>query len=261
MNLILADYAGIGFNEYALRMMPIALAGWIVAYAILWILFRNRISQTIAHETVKEGDDLLLSSPGRLFVILTLLSLACYSVLSLLGKPVWVVAAGAATFGVGLCWFYQVASPAALASTLTWQIIVFVFCIFIFVLGLRDLGLVNLISRLYAMPSGVIGQTVLISVSSAIGSAVLNNHPMAILNAIALGAMRSETHQQVFAALIGGDLGPRLLPMGSLAGLLWLDSLRQHRIHVSRSLFTVVGASVTIPTLAVSLLIVLVVHH
>ena len=33
------------------------------------------------------------------------------------------------------------------------------------------------------------------------------------------------TLQYVLAALIGGDLGPRFLPLGSLAGLLWLDSL------------------------------------
>ena len=32
MNLVVADLAGIDFNEYALRMIPIALAGWITAF-------------------------------------------------------------------------------------------------------------------------------------------------------------------------------------------------------------------------------------
>jgi arsenical pump membrane protein len=31
MNLIVADYAGIGFNAYAARMIPIAIAGWVAA--------------------------------------------------------------------------------------------------------------------------------------------------------------------------------------------------------------------------------------
>lgn len=41
MNLVVADYAGIGFNEYAARMFPIALAGWVIAYVILRAVFRR----------------------------------------------------------------------------------------------------------------------------------------------------------------------------------------------------------------------------
>ena len=54
-------------------------------------------------------------------------------------------------------------------------------------------------------------------------------------------------------ALIGGDLGPRLLPVGSLAGLLWLDALRRLKVDVSLVDFVRVGAAITVPTLAVSL--------
>ena len=57
------------------------------------------------------------------------------------------------------------------------------------------------------------------------------------------------------AALIGGDLGPRLLPMGSLAGLLWLDLLRREGTKISIAQFILVGLPVTIPTLALSLFI------
>jgi hypothetical protein len=52
-----------------------------------------------------------------------------------------------------------------------------------------------------------------------------------------------------------GDLGPRLLPMGSLAALLWLDLLRRHGVHISTSKFILVGFPVTVPSLALSLLL------
>ena len=55
--------------------------------------------------------------------------------------------------------------------------------------------------------------------------------------------------------LVGGDLGPRLLPMGSLAGLLWLEMLRRHGVDVSVGRFVRVGLLVAIPTIAVSLAI------
>jgi arsenical pump membrane protein len=83
----------------------------------------------------------------------------------------------------------------------------------------------------------------------------MNNHPMAILNALAIHNVPEGTQQLMLAALIGGDLGPRLLPMGSLAGLLWLDSLRRQGVYISASRFVLVGLPVTIPTLGLSLLI------
>ena len=61
------------------------------------------------------------------------------------------------------------------------------------------------------------------------------------------------THTRIFAALIGGDLGPRLLPMGSIASLLWYDQLRRHGVVVRVSMFVRVGVWLTVPTLTVSL--------
>jgi arsenical pump membrane protein len=110
---------------------------------------------------------------------------------------------------------------------------------------------------LYASPTGDTARIALIGVVSAMGSAVLNNHPMAILNALAIQGTGAWTHQQVLAALIGGDLGPRLLPMGSLAGLLWFDSLRRLDVHPGLVRFVRIGVAVTVPALAVSLAVVL----
>jgi arsenical pump membrane protein len=43
--------------------------------------------------------------------------------------------------------------------------------------------------------------------------------------------------------------------MGSLAGLLWLEMLRRQRVRIGLAHFAWVGALVTIPTLAISLLL------
>ncbi|MEM9489138.1 MAG: ArsB/NhaD family transporter, partial [Myxococcota bacterium] len=73
------------------------------------------------------------------------------------------------------------------------------------------------------------------------------------LNMQALG----DTHgmEGILAALVGGDLGPRLLPMGSLAGLLWLDALRRQGVDIKLRQFVVLGTFITVPTLAASLLV------
>ena len=55
------------------------------------------------------------------------------------------------------------------------------------------------------------------------------------------------------AALVGGDIGPRLLPIGSLAGLLWMDLLRRAGVEIPIGKFVRLGVLVLVPTLALSL--------
>jgi arsenical pump membrane protein len=183
------------------------------------------------------------------------LALGSYPLLSYAGGPVWCVAASAAAAGTALCWYHRIASPDELRTTISWDILVFLFCVFVIVIGLRNVGLVDQITDLYASALGPTAKIWLIGISSAVGSAVLNNHPMAIINALAISRLPEPTDQLMLAALIGGDLGPRLLPMGSLAGLLWLDLLRKQGIHITVLQFIVVGLLVTLPALIFSLLL------
>jgi arsenical pump membrane protein len=231
MNLIVAEYAGIGFNEYAIRMIPIAIVGWLTAYAVLCAIFRHQLHSADVRKTGSIAVP-QLSWPGKQFLAVMVVALGCYPALSYAGGPVWAVAAASATVGIWLCWQHRLAGPRRLAAATSWEILIFLFCIFIIVLGLRNVGLVGRIADLYSCVSSSAVQVILIGISSALGSAILNNHPMAILNALAIRNLPDGTQQLVLAALIGGDLGPRLLPMGSLAGLLWLDSLRRSaRLH------------------------------
>jgi arsenical pump membrane protein len=254
MNLIVAEYAGIGFNEYAARMIPISVVGWFTAYAVLRVIFRHQLNST-EKDKIATCTPAGLSRSAKQFVGLMVVALGCYPVLSHAGGPVWAVAAAGATLGVWLCWYHNIISPRRLAAGLSWQILIFLFCVFVIVLGLRNVGLVDRIAELYSSVIGPAAKVAVIGVVSAIGSAVMNNHPMAILNALAIHKLPEDTQQLILAALIGGDLGPRLLPIGSLAGLLWLDSLRKQGVYISYWRFVLVGLPVTVPTLGLSLLI------
>ena len=86
---------------------------------------------------------------------------------------------------------------------------------------------------------------------SASGSALLNNHPMTILNLLTLQA-GSAQDLHYLVVLAGGDLGPRLLPSGSLAGLLWLAACRMQGVQVRLRWFIVTGAITLVPALLAS---------
>src|SRR5262249_19481620 len=128
---------------------------------------------------------------------------------------------------------------------------VFLWGVFAIVTALRHVGVTAHLAAFYQMTSGP-AQIAVVGATSALGSALVNNHPMSILNMLALGT----NHRALLAALVGGDLGPRLLPMGSLAGLLWMDLMRRNGAPVALGRFVKLGALVLLPTLLLSLLLI-----
>ena len=168
-----------------------------------------------------------------------------YPVVSWFGGPVWIVAAVGAVFLLGIA-ARQGHKPAVIArSEIHFDVLLFLMAALVLSIGLRNAGLVSRLAELYRGAGPM-----KIGALSALGSAVLNNHPMGHLNMMAL---EGSGHTSVLAALIGGDLGPRLFPMGSLAGLLWLEMLRRSGVEVSVRKFILVGAAATLPTLFVCL--------
>jgi arsenical pump membrane protein len=77
---------------------------------------------------------------------------------------------------------------------------------------------------------------------------------MTILNLLTLQSS-STPDLHYLVVLAGGDLGPRLLPSGSLAGLLWLAACRRQGVRVSLRWFVTTGAVTLIPALLAAVLL------
>lgn len=249
MNLIVAEYAGIDFNAYALRMVPIAAVGSVLAVGILLWLFRRELS--VAPLDVPRPAR--RASTGRevqgLLVLLTVFG--AYPVVAYAGGPVHVVAVAGAVAAVLLCAYHRVAGPwTVVRQGVAWEILVFLAGVSIVAVGLHDVSLSRQLGEFYDS-TGVIG----IGLVSSAGSALLNNHPMSIVNMLALEQGSEAGLEPVLAALIGGNLGPRLLPWGSLAGLLWFASLRRMGVDMPVRQFVVTGAVLTAAALPASLLL------
>jgi Na+/H+ antiporter NhaD/arsenite permease-like protein len=84
MNLIVAEYAGIGFNEYAARMIPIAVVGWVTTYAVLRIIFRSEL-QMVSAKSVLGNTPATLSRPAKQFLGIMVVALGCFPALSYAG--------------------------------------------------------------------------------------------------------------------------------------------------------------------------------
>jgi arsenical pump membrane protein len=159
------------------------------------------------------------------------------------------VAAAGATLALVLAWRHGAGRPQEVVRTsVAWEVLAFLLGMFLLAQGLQNVGVVDLLVDLYhGAGLGVIG------VTSALGSALINNHSMALTNLLAIGDLPGAGRPEFLAALVGGDLGPRLLPIGSLAGLLWVTLLARLDVQVPLRRFVAVGVLVTVPSLAASL--------
>lgn len=247
MNTVVAGVAEIDFNEYAAKMVPVAIAGWIVTFVVLRLVFARELREAPPAPAAVPAKR--WERPQKQAVALVLVVLAAYPVLALAGVEVFLVAAGGGVLALALSAYHRTGGPfEVLRTNVAWEILVFLLGMFLLAEALRNAGVVDRLTELYADGGdGVIG------VTSAIGSALINNHSMALTNLLAVEALPTATDADYLFALVGGDLGPRLLPIGSLAGLLWIAVLRGLGVEVTLKRFVAVGTAVTVPSLAVSL--------
>ena len=249
----MAEFSGLDFNSYAAVMLPISVAGAVLTYLILRIAYRNllRGATPAAAGIVSTIHPHPAERPAVALLVAVFLA---YPIGATLGGEIWFIAVAGACGSVVLALVYRVAPMRKVAGHVSVDILAFLWGIFLVVEGLRRVGAVDWLATIYGGVSpGSGAHLATIGTTSAIGSAIIDNHPMSILNMMALDDTGNP--KLLLAALVGGDIGPRLLPIGSLAGLLWLDLLRRSGIRISVGRFLRLGTIVLIPTLSLSLLL------
>lgn len=93
---------------------------------------------------------------------------------------------------------------------------------------------------------GALAATIGLATVAANGA---NNLPALL---VAVPALPTHVTPQLWALLLGTNMGPVLLATGALATLLWLDTLRRMEVEVSAWDFTRVGVRVGLPALVLA---------
>lgn len=134
---------------------------------------------------------------------------------------------------------------------ISWSIFGFIAGMVIVVRSIEDTGLTATFgSWLLKLSGGTISGAVIVGTAgAALGTNLINNVPMAVVMASALGSIQHAPtaiqHGFIAATIFGCDLGPNLTTVGSLATILWLLILRRRGIDVSGLDYFRVGVIVT----------------
>ncbi|WP_312551947.1 arsenic transporter [Massilia sp.] len=259
VNIVSADYFGIGFARYAAVMVPVNLVSVAATLGALVWFFRKDIPADYDLASLKHPDEAIHDRATFIagWWVLALLLIGFFW-LDAAGMPISAVAAVGAVLLLAVAARGHRISTREVLREAPWQVVVFSLGMYLVVYGLRNAGLTDHLTVLLERCAGygIWGAALGTGFITAILSSVMNNMPTVLVGALAIDATATQgvvREAMVYANVIGADLGPKITPIGSLATLLWLHVLATKGIRISWSYYFRVGFVLTLPILLVTL--------
>ena len=259
VNIVSADFFGLGFTQYASVMIPVDAAAIAATLVMLHLFFRRDIPATYDVSLLKTPAS-AIKDPAtfRAGWIVLLLLLVGFFVLEPQGIPVSAIAAaGAAVLFVVAKRGHAINTGKVLRGA-PWQIVIFSLGMYLVVYGLRNAGLTEYLSGMLNLlaDKGLWAATFGTGFLTAFLSSVMNNMPTVLIGALSIDGSTATgvvKEAMIYANVIGCDLGPKITPIGSLATLLWLHVLAQKNITITWGYYFRTGVVMTVPVLFVTL--------
>ena len=259
VNIVSADFFGLGFTQYASVMIPVDAAAIAATLIMLHLFFRRDIPATYDVSLLKTPASVIKDAATfRAGWIVLLLLLVGFFVLEPLGIPVSAIAAaGAAVLFIVAKRGHGINTGKVLRSA-PWQIVIFSLGMYLVVYGLRNAGLTEYLSGVLNLlaEKGLWAATFGTGFLTAFLSSVMNNMPTVLIGALSIDGSTATgvvKEAMIYANVIGCDLGPKITPIGSLATLLWLHVLARKNITITWGYYFRTGIIMTLPVLFVTL--------
>jgi Na+/H+ antiporter NhaD/arsenite permease-like protein len=237
-NMIVGAASGISFSRFSAILAPQALAGCVVVWGVLAVVYRRELAPRALSprfERLREVDaDLLRKSLAATALLLALL---------LGGAPVPLAALTAAS----MLLVTRRLAPERVFAEIDWSLLVFFAALFVVSDAIdAALGACGLHDALGAwVDSGTAG----LALVTAALSNVVSNVPAVLLLRGAVGRLADPEHGFLVLAM-ASTLAGNLTLLGSVANLIVAELARRERVELSFAEYLRAGLPITIATLA-----------
>lgn len=282
VNLIALNMVGMNLYMHTMMMFVPALLGLIVLVGLLFLVFYRQLPKELpprlrshplktprlsfeSDEELEEAvrnreplkQDTKFMQKILLFVLIVRISLF---VASYYGVPVELAAVLGSVVLLGWRWYNLKIPPSDILRKVPWHILVFAFNMYVIIFGLHNIGLTNLLISLVnpLIHNGMLNASLLMGGVMTSLSIFFNNHPALMIGTMTLTEMPLDPltlRISYLASVIGSDIGALLLPIGTLASLIWFHLLRKHRVKITWDDYLKVTMIVIPPTLIFTLIL------
>lgn len=284
-NLIALNIVGLNLNQYAELMSVPSLLGLAICAVLLYIVFRQRLPSRYRVSDLSDhagppwpGPPLPpplprggLSRPAvpmhtpevdrSLFAVgiaIVIMVRIGFFVGSYYKLPVQLIAVAGAAVLLG---YFATRRPREVWPILKhapWYIIAFAFGMYTIVFGLHKVGLTTILGQLTKHASGdtLLGYVFVCGILLTFMSCIMNNLPSVMIGTIMLTDLHLHATMlklSYLANVLGSDIGSLLLPMGTLASLLWFHIVRR-KMDISWKDYMKVSFVVIPPSLLIALM-------
>ncbi len=186
----------------------------------------------ISVDTKRKRTQFMLKVLLFVFIMRCLLFVA-----SFLSIPIEIVAVLGSAALLVWRWYHLRTNPVDILKKTPWHILIFAFSMYVIIYGLHNAGLTAMLVQLFEpiVTQSLLNASLVMGGLVSVLSNLFNNHPALMIGTITLTEMGLDpiTLKTIYLAnIIGSDMGSLLLPIGTLASLIWLHILRQNKIKV-----------------------------
>jgi len=273
-NLIALKIVGLDINGYVKMMFVPSMIG-IMTIALLWYwYFKKDIPRNISiianhfsshsnffdrpHQELK-NDSTVDWQLFKICISIVIITRGSFFLFSPLGIPIeWVAVIGAVLLAAIRMYKTREGISDIIKNT-PWHIFIFAFGMYVLVYGLRNVGLTNFLVDLLeeTVASDPFHASLTMGMLLTVMSNLFNNLPAVMIGTLTLIDMNIDLNTlqiSYLAAVIGSDIGALLTPIGTLATLIWMFTIRKHGIPFTWSQYVKVTLLVVPIGLIVSLL-------
>lgn len=260
-NLIALKIVGLDLNSYAAMMFVPSMIGIVAIATLLILYFKQDIPRKIprlslqnmnvlTHSTSHTSARLLhplsveptRQAPDwqmfRICIIIVVLTRISFFMLAPFGIPTEIPAMAGALLLIFVRWCLRKEGAFDIIKKTPWHILIFAFSMYVVIYGLHNVGFTSMIVALLrdVVSASHFDAIFVMGILLSIMSNLCNNLPSIMIGTLSLTEMNldvSVLQVSYLASILGADIGSLLLPIGTLASLIWIFILRENHVPIS----------------------------